>query len=287
MLIAATAARAEHPIEFVAEHLPEVAMDNRYATLPLQSGITLGYSQTHSQTLAVDGPMTALSLQRHKGPWALTAFAFYDQLQLRSGVEHRQLDVLFTDGVPYQLPADAEFTGLSGTARDLGAGFALGRAAHLPWLHDVAWSVGMLWQSVSLSDYRFQYRLLAGADAGASGTLDYDATYRHFVPFVRLALPRQGETWGYAPHLQLALPLPKRGVAGHITGAGFDLRGDQQANGYGAHFGDVSVTLGLDVTYRPWNLSFDLGTALTQFFGEPLVHKGVDHNLVLSLHWSP
>lgn len=287
MLATAAAARAAHPIEFVAEHLPEVAMDNRYATLPMQSGVTLGYAQTQSQTLSLDGPMLALSLQREKGPWALTGFAFYDAFQLRGGVEHRPLDVLFTRGVPYQLPADAEFTGLSGTARDVGAGFALGRAAHVAVLHDVAWNVGVLWQSMSLTDYRFAYRVLAGPDAGATGTLDYDATYRHFVPFVRLALPRQGENWAWSPHLQFALPLPKRGVAGHITGAGFDLRGDQQANGYGAHFGDVSLTLGLDVTYRPWNLSFDLGTAIMQYLGEPLVHEGVDRNLVLSLHWSP
>ena len=36
----APAAAADHSFEFVAEHLPEVAMDNRFATLPLWSGVT-------------------------------------------------------------------------------------------------------------------------------------------------------------------------------------------------------------------------------------------------------
>jgi hypothetical protein len=297
MLGTAAAAHAAHPIEFVAEHLPEVAMDNRYATLPLQGscaagrqycwGITAGYAQTHSQTLSFDGPMTLVSLHHPAGPWALTAFVFYDGFSLGSGIEHRPLDVLFTNGVPYQLPADAEFTGLSGSARDVGAGFALGRAAHLPVLHDFTWSAGLLWQSMSLNDYRFQYRILAGPDAGASGTLDYDADYRYFVPFVGLALPRSGERWDFTPHLQYALPLPKRGVQGRISGAGFDLRGDQQANGYGAHFGDPSITLGLELTYRPWNLGFDLGATIMQYLAEPLAHEGVDRNLILSFRWSP
>src|SRR4051812_29463477 len=278
---------APHTIEYVAEHLPEVAMDNRYAVLPLQGGISVGHAQTHSQTLSIEGPMVSAGLQRPIDAWTLTGFAFYDRFELRSGVEHRPLDVLFTDGVPWQLPVDAEFTGLSGSARDVGAGLALGRAAHLPVLHDFTWSVGLLWQSMSLTDYHFEYRLLAGPDAGAVGSLAYDATYRQVVPFVSLAMPRHGARWGFSPHVQFALPLPKHGMAGHITGPGFDLRGDQDANGHGAHFGDPSITLGLDVTYRPWDLSFDLGTAISQYVVEPTVHEGVERNLVLSLHWSP
>jgi hypothetical protein len=231
--------------------------------------------------------MSAVSLRRQTGPWSLTGFLFYDAFDLRGGVEHRPLDVLFTNAVPYQLPVDAEFTGLSGRARDVGAGFAVARAAHLPLLHDFTWSAGLLWQEVSLSRYRFDYRILAGPDAGSTGTLDYDATYRHFTPFVSLAWPRSGERWAVTPHLQFALPTPKRGVVGHITGAGFDLRGDQDSNGYGAHFGDPSITIGCDLVYRPWNLAVDLGTLVSQALAEPVVHEGVDRNLVLSLRWNP
>ena len=37
LLFACGPAAAREDIEFVAEHLPEVAMDNRYATLPVWS----------------------------------------------------------------------------------------------------------------------------------------------------------------------------------------------------------------------------------------------------------
>jgi hypothetical protein len=56
-------------------------------------------------------------------------------------------------------------------------------------------------------------------------------------------------------------------------------------SGNGKHFGDPSVTLGLDVTYRPAHLSLDIGTALTQQLLEPHVHRGVDSDWVLSVRW--
>jgi hypothetical protein len=55
--------------------------------------------------------------------------------------------------------------------------------------------------------------------------------------------------------------------------------------GNGKHFGDPSLTLGLDITYRPMHLSVDLGTLLSQAVIEPLVHKGIDSNWVLSVRW--
>jgi hypothetical protein len=64
-------ARAKESIEFVAEHLAEIAMDNRYASLPLWNacdeagladrtacfGVNGGYARTHSGTLSFDGPL--------------------------------------------------------------------------------------------------------------------------------------------------------------------------------------------------------------------------------------
>ena len=140
-------------------------------------------------------------------------------------------------------------------------------------------------QWMALRDYSYDYRVLEGPDSGSTGTLDYDTTYRHIVPFAGLAWPRAGERWSYSPHVQFAFPIPRRGVVGHITGAGFDLRGDQDSNGYGRHFGDPSITIGLDVTYLPWNLTFDLGTALSQYLVEPVIHEGIDRDLVLSIRW--
>ena len=54
---------------------------------------------------------------------------------------------------------------------------------------------------------------------------------------------------------------------------------------FGKHFGDPSVTIGFDVTYLPWNLTFDLGTAVTQYLLEPHIHEGVDHDVVMTVRW--
>src|SRR5690349_3562437 len=154
-------------IEFVAEHLAEIAMDNRYASLPIWAacgaestgnasesdhdagacfGVTAGYAQTHSGSLSLDGPMLAFSAS-----WAIgkdhriTAFSFLDDFKLASGVEHRPLEVTFA-APPLTLPAESEFTGLDGAARDIGLGAAFSGPAHWSWLPWFEWSAGVLWQ---------------------------------------------------------------------------------------------------------------------------------------------
>ena len=295
LLARTTAAATLEDIGFVSEHLPEIAMDNRYAQLPLWSScgtehgycptLNAGYAATHSQTLSIDGPMFSVGVSHQAGRWSLTAFGFYDPLRLHSGTEQRPLDVDFVSGVPYRLPAPAEFSGLEGSANDMGFGFALRRAASLPALGHFAWTAGVLWQQMSMRDYVYDYRIVEGPDAGSAGRIGYDADYRHVVPFGGLAWPRRGAHWAYAPHLQLALPLPRRGMDGRISGPGFDLEGNQAENGAGKHFGDPSLTIGFDLTYLPWNLTFDLGTVVTQYFLEPYIHEGVDHDLLFTVRW--
>jgi len=294
----ARVARATESIEFVAEHLPEIAMDNRFASLPLWNvcdseaddescfGFNVGYARSHSGTLAIDGPMLSLSVMRPVGAdFRLTGFVFLDDLALSGGTEHRPLEVLFTHP-PLNLPAASEFTGLDGKARDVGLGVALNGSAHLRWLPWFEWSAGVMWQRFKLSDYRFEYLILEGPDAGTSGTLDYSSTYSHLSPFFGAAWPRIRGQWHYAPHVQFALPLPRRGIAGQITGPGFDLTGNTEDNGYGKHFGDPSVTIGFNVTYQPWDLTVDVGSTITQALLESRIHEGVKQNLMLSAYWT-
>ena len=44
---------------------------------------------------------------------------------------------------------------------------------------------------------------------------------------------------------------------------------------------------GFDVTYVPWALTIDAGSALSQALFEPLVHEGIDQNWVIEVRWSP
>ena len=288
-------AAAQHSFEFVAEHLPEAAMDNRYATLPLWSGAAAPAGQwqftlqgalahTSSGAMVLEGPMLAAAARRQINPrWAVQAFGFFDELGFSSSGEHRPLDTLFAEP-PLSLPAEALFTDLGGTYRNIGAGVASSLRADGAWLGRREWVVGALYQSVALRDYRAAYQVLDGPSSGATGTVDYSATYQHVTPFAGIALPRESATWRWTAHALFALPLPRRGVQGRITGPGFDLSGDTESAGNGKHFGDASITLGLDVTYKPWGLTLDPGTLITQALLEPVIHKGIDRNWVISAY---
>ena len=283
-------ARAIESIEFVQEHLAEIAMDNRYATLPLWSQSSteadahwqfapqVAYAKTQTGELTIDGPMISMGASRQVGDWNLTGFAFFDDLNLKSGVDRRPLEVGFANNVPLALPAAAEFTALSGSARSTGLGFALRHAS--------GWTAGVLWHHVELLDYSLNFTILEGRDSGATGVVDYSATYSHIAPFAGIAWPRQHGNWAYTPHVQAVVPLPRRGVEGHITGPGYDISGDTDKNRGDTPFGDPSVTLGLDITYRPWNLTVDVGSAISQALLEPVIHKGIESNWLFSASWN-
>ena len=284
----AAGARAAEDIAFVTEHLPEVAMDNRYAGLPLWGdGTTFaaGFTDIGVGSLALRGPMAGIAGTYGFHGLRLKAFAFFDAFKLTGGRERRALNEPFVP-TPLALPAAAEFTGLDGTLRDAGLGLALGNHVDTSWIGAFDWSTGLLYQQVRLRDYRLDYRVLDGPDAGASGLLDFSATYSHFVPFFGVAKRYDFGDWQLGPHVQLAMPLPRRAVEGRITGPGFDLTGNTADNGAGKHFGDPSVTLGLDVTYLPWSLSIDVGSLATQALFEPHIHQGIDQNWALHLYWT-
>jgi hypothetical protein len=285
-LPAAPAFAATESIEFVQEHLAEIVMDNRYATLPLWSNRSAGtaFANTHTGELTVEGPMFSLGASRNIAEdWQLTAFAFFDDLRFSSGVDHRPLEVQFSRDVPLALPAESEFTGLDGTERSYGLGLSIRRNSTFWLWHDYEWTAGVLWHRVSLQNYSLDFQVLDGPSTAATGVIDYSATYTHAAPFFGVAWPRVHGNWKFAPHVQAVVPLPRRGVVGHITGPGYDVRGDTSETGVGTPFGDPSVTFGFDVTYRPWNLTVDLGSAISQALLEPVIHKGIAGNWLISV----
>lgn len=86
-------ALAAHGIEFVAEQLPGVAMDNRFATLPLwsadnkqpgswQFALQGAAARTGSGGLALGGPMwSAAARTQLNDRWSFGAFGFHDPLK--------------------------------------------------------------------------------------------------------------------------------------------------------------------------------------------------------------
>jgi hypothetical protein len=289
-------AHAADSIEFVTEHLAESMMDNRYASLPLwsESGhaadswtldAQAAYSRTTVGGLASDGPLFSLGVKRSLGAdWSFALLAFYDTLDLSATRDERPLATLVSDSIPLALPADASFSGLNGSALDMGAGVAMMRRSVSRW-GELHWVGGLLWQSVDLRDYRFDYVVLSGASTGTTGTVDYSATYDHLVAYGGVGLVRQRGPWSFSPHVLAVLPEPQRGVEACITGPGFDICGDTASAGNGKHFGDPFVAFGLGIGYQPWGLTFDLGGTLAQALVEPFVHPGIEENWLLSFDW--
>src|SRR6185295_13801847 len=223
LLIQADPAAAAESIEFVQEHLAEIVMDNRYAALPLwaspaqeipmrwQLATQAAYSKTQTGELAVEGPMLSLGATRSLSEnWRLTGFAFFDSLRFSSGVDHRPLEVQFANGVPLALPAAGEFTGLDGAEKSYGLGVAIRRGSHLGFWGDYEWTTGVLWHRVALENYSLDFLILDGASAGATGVIEYSATYEDVAPFFGIAWPRERGNWKWVPHMQAVLPLPRR-----------------------------------------------------------------------------
>jgi hypothetical protein len=288
-------ARAKEDIAFVTEHLAEAAMDNRVASLPVwpddsgngawQGAMQAAYARTTVGGLTLDGPMLSVSFTRAlSAQWSVGALGFFDALSFSGDSDHRPLDPLFSRNIPLELPADAAFSGLDGTARDTGIGvFVTHQSAG--WLGEHHWVGGVMWQKESLRDYRLAYAVLSGADSGATGSIDFSADYTHVTPYAGLEIVHRIGRWSLSPHVLAAVPIPKRSVKGCITGTGFDICGDTASAGQGKHFGNPYVALGMGLGYEPWRVTLDVGSIVTQPFIEPAVHKGIDRNWLLSLDW--
>lgn len=288
--------RAEvEDLEFVAEHLGEVAMDNRYAALPVwpvdsgapwQRTAQAGYSNTRTGGLELSGPTLSFALyHRMAEAWSLGAFAFFDDLSFSGRNERRPLEVRFVDDVPLALPADAEFTRLQGQARDVGVGAGVDHSITSGFLAGCRLVAGATWQRLDLEEFSTPYVLLSGASAGASGIVDYSATYDFVSPYLGLSRPIPAARWTIEPRALAVVPLPRQGVQGRIRGPGFDLAGDTADVGEGKHYGDPWLALGVGFRYVPWNLEIDLGSVVSQAILEPVVHRGVDHDVAISLAW--
>ena len=296
--VPATAAAPES-FEFLAEHLAEGAVDNRYASLPVWNradfagrerwfgSVQVGYSRTVAGNMRLSGSLVSVAVGRElPSGWELSGFAFFDRLTFAGSGGVRPLRILFVASTPLDLPADARFGSLEGSARDIGIGFAIARPAESHLLGHYRWQLGGFWQAVTLDDFGVNFQLLSGRTAGTSGRSDYSGRYAHLTPFAGVSWQMGQRKWRFSPHVLLAVPLPRRGIQGRISGPGFDLRGDTAANGEGKHFGDAALNLGLEITFTPWNLSVDVGSAITQALIEPIVHKGVDTHLLLSARWA-
>lgn len=177
LLACGSSACAKEGIEFVAEHLPEVAIDNRYATLPVWSamepsdGWTLSaqaaFGRARAGHLEISGPMFSIAATRALGPrWSGSAFGFADELDFSGGNELRPLQTLFAPATPIARPVAARFDDLDGRMRHYGFGVAAAMASDDGWLGAHRWVGGVLFEQIELRDYGLDFAILEGEAAG-------------------------------------------------------------------------------------------------------------------------
>lgn len=283
-------------MDFVAEHLPEAVMDDRLLSLPVNytrspaderwsTQLQAFGSRIESGQLRLSGPGAGFGVRRGlSGAWAVLGFAFFERLHFSGSTEARPVAPLFSNSFPLSLPADATLGNQRGAVEQTGVGLALSfRPESRPW----SVTFGAVRQRDSLQEFRVDYRLTSGPDAGASGTLDYSASYSYWIPFGTFEWRIARNPWLFSSRITGGMPLPKRGWRGRMDGPGFDISGDTDEAGYGKHMGDPFVGLGFGVTWLPMHLTLDAGALLTQLVVEPRIHQGVERAWLLNLTWEP
>jgi len=277
-------------LHYLAEHLAEAAQDARYFTLPWPNReerdwrpiVSVAASRFEAEVAGARGGLLALGASRAAGErWRVALLAFYDRFRVHGG----STDFVLTAGsmtVPLDLPAQAEIDSPSGMFVHDGVGLVLRRE---PAAGGWALTTGILVERLTLSDYRFHYRLLSGADAGATGFVDYSSRNIYLSPFVGaqrdVAL---GADWTLGLRGALGVPLPAGEFKARFTGPGFDITTDSPGSSPG-RIGDGYVMLGAGLRERRTGLEFDVGALLTYGPVERLTHDGIRKGILFSVTW--
>jgi hypothetical protein len=297
LLVAATSAgAATEDMDFVAEHLPEAAMDNRLLSLPLSYADNLPVdewsaqlqalaSRIESGNLRLSGAGAGFGLRRQFGrSWAALGIAFFDRLPFSGDTERRPVAPIFSESFPVSLPADATLSNQRGDVTQWGIGVGM---RYQPEGRPYSITFGALRERVKLDGYRVDYRLTSGPSAGTAGTLDYSSNYPYWTPFATFEWRITRAAWQFSPRFSAGVPIPTWGWRGRITGPGFDVAGDTEKIGRGRHMGDSFGGFGFGITYSPWHLTVDAGALLNQMLLEQRIHEGVNRAWLLNFSWEP
>lgn len=296
LAVATSAGAANEDMDFVAEHLPEAAMDGRLLSLPLSYSDNLPAdewsaqldalgSRIESGDLRLSGPGVGAGLRWQLGrDWAVLSLAFLDRLSFSGDTEERLVAPIFSASFPVSLPADATLSNQRGNVAQWGVGLGM---RYQPEGRPYSVTFGALRERVKLDGYRVDYRLLSGPSAGAAGTLDYSANYPYWIPFATFEWRITHAEWQFSPRFSAGVPIPTWGWRGRMVGPGFDVAGDTEKIGRGRHMGDSFAGFGLGITYSPWSLTLDAGATLNQMLLEQRVHDGIDRAWLLNFSWAP
>ena len=300
--LAARAALANPPsedVDFLAEHVAEAPQDARFFSLawpaePLapgrwQGAVAAGWNEAKAGFLRERGTLATVegvySWSERSG---VSLLAFSDQFSIGGGSGSQVIRPTFVTGIPLDLPERAEFSHPRGAIRHygIGAGWVREAAGGTPERARL-YQVGVLVARYELTGFRFDYRLLGGADAGTQGTLEYGASSTFAVPYFGVGWRRPlGDSFVLLPHLAFGAPLPSGDFHRRITGPGFDLS-SEGPGGKPGRIGDGFGSFGLGLLHRGSGLEIDLGSALSYPLFERTTHPGLDQAYLVTIAWHP
>lgn len=287
---------AEENVYFLREHLAEAAQDSRYFAQPWPDSdaagwypvVAAGAAASASDLEEMQGQMFSIgAMYGGEGKWQYLAMVFYDRFDVSGGSGTKTLTSGNLRNVPLDLPATAEFSSADGRINHYGASFSAKRIfsenpdSGRKW----SWVAGLYYEYLELENYRINYRLLSGTDAGSTGIIDNSGSNAFVSPYVGLLLEQQlNNNYVLGTRVSVGQPLPEGNFTTRIIGSGFDVSSNDPNNVKGV-IGDPYIMLGMDLRNRKTGLRIDFGSLLTFPLIEKLSHPGVNSGWMISLAW--
>jgi hypothetical protein len=276
-------------LDFVAEHILEVPMDLRYLSFPKtpvdsdrsRIEIQAGYGEVSGGRLTSGFPMLSVNyFTPRPGSTGLLFSFFYDRFQYSGSRGLAELHPSFgtPDDLPHTFQVDVSkvsgsgfHAGLSGAyVRQLSSGSKL--------------QFGFAYEQLNIGRFRVRFRSV-GLSNNFDGSVDYASRYNIYTPFIIYERGWNTLIKGWQGQLStvIALPLPRVGFRGRFQGPGFDFDSDTDAQGKGRVIPDAYLGVGYAIEHRASRVRVDFGATLFSYLTEPLIHRGANVPIFISV----
>ena len=293
---AATAIPPKENIYYIAEHLVEAAQDARYFALPWTGKnapadtwrpvVSVGGADFGSELASARGGLLTVGFERKwSASKSYSLLAFYDRFNVYGDSSENVLLPGPIMNPPLDIPEHAVFSNPNGLFTHTGIGLVVRRDRTNPAENSWTKVWGVVLERLALSDYRIDYRLTTGVDAGAEGRIEYGGANYFFTPFYgaqyRYTL---GSHYSLLPRVAVGIPLPTGKITTRMTGPGFDLTAES-TGGQQIRIGDGYVILGMGLRDSNTQLELDVGSVVAFPLVERLTHEGINSGVMLSVTW--
>ncbi|MBT3225388.1 MAG: hypothetical protein HOD85_16115 [Deltaproteobacteria bacterium] len=294
------------------------SLSNQFMVMPLpmshyleekyQWGISGGYTEIDADVVTLSGELFSVSYsQALKKGWGLYGIGYYTSQKVKGG----GMDELITDFLPRGTETPVELNGATRGGKDsIEVSNVQGKVAYLGVGIGVVWDpivkneqsnsmplmAGIIFNQYKMDNTKVDWRLTQGSDINKKGTLDYSATYNHFLPFVGWQFAMNlGSDFRMIPSMFFAMTLKSEGQKVKWTGTSsnastsyggdaFEINGDTDSAGNKeANIKLFIIAPGFTIVYRPWGLSTNIGATFADMVVPGLGVDDVEKVLVYNI----